>query len=212
MNDREDGIVPVGSNPSRAVLERAVAILRRGGLVGYPTRCLYGLGADALDAEAVGRVYRAKQRPVDKPLSILIPDRQGLEQWVAGIPAGAVELLERFWPGKVTFVFKASDRLPEVLLGGTGRIGIRLPAHSVARALVAAFGRPVTATSANLSGRPGSASVADIAPEMLQQLDLVLDAGALQGGAGSTVVDVTGDRPVVLREGVVPAGRFAGTW
>ena len=197
---------------SRQLLQKAVAILERGGLIAYPTRCLYGLGADALNADAVKRVYRVKQRPADKPLSILIPDRQGIEQWVTGITPGALDLMDRFWPGKVTFVLQASASLPKVLLGGTGTIGIRLPAHRVAHALVAEFGRPVTATSANLSGSPGCVSVRDMPPKMANQLDLILDAGQLQGGTGSTVVDLTGDRPLVLREGVVAAGEIDSAW
>jgi len=208
LNAREHVITPVGAAASRQAIEKAVAVLHRGGLVAYPTRCLYGLGADAFNGDAVGRVYRVKQRPTDKPLSILIPDRQSLEQWVAEVPPVALRLMERFWPGRVTFVFRANKTLPAGLLGGTGRIGIRLPAHSVARALVSAFGRPVTATSANLSGTPGSVSVSDMAPEVVRQIDLILDAGRLQGGTGSTVVDLTGDRPVVLREGVVPAAEI----
>lgn len=212
LNARKDVITPVGPVLSRPVIEKAVAILQRGGLVAYPTRCLYGLGANALDGDAIGRVYRVKQRPADKPLSILIPDRNTLGQWATGIAPAALRLVDRFWPGKVTFVFRANKSLPRVLLGGTDRIGIRLPAHSVARALVSAFGQPLTATSANLSGRPGSVRVADMAPEMVAQLDLVLDAGALQGGAGSTVVDLTGDRPIVLREGVVSAAQIDSAW
>jgi L-threonylcarbamoyladenylate synthase len=173
---------------------------------------MYGLGANALDCAAIERVYRIKQRPADKPLSILIADRQDLAKWATGITAGAAFLMERFWPGRVTFVFLAKNTLPQELLGGTGRIGIRLPAHRVAQALVEAFGRPLTATSANLSGRPGSVSVGDLPPEMLRQLDLVLDAGSLPGGSGSTVVDLTSDAPVVLREGVVPAAEIHRAW
>lgn len=212
MDSREDRIISVGAVPSRQVLERAVAVLERGGLVAYPTRCIYGLGADALNAGAVVRVYRVKQRPAGKPLSILIPNRQDLENWAAGVSPAAVRLMDRFWPGKVTFVFTARPGLPPELLGGTGRIGIRLPAHPVAAALVEAFGRPLTATSANLSGEPGSVRVEDFSDAVLRQVDLILDAGPLEGGAGSTVVDVTGEVPVVLREGVVAARRITAAW
>jgi L-threonylcarbamoyladenylate synthase len=173
---------------------------------------MYGLGANALDCDAIERVYRIKQRPPGKPLSILIPHRQDLAKWAAGITADTAYLLERLWPGRVTFVFQAKTTLPQELLGGTGRIGIRLPAHRVARALVKAFGRPLTATSANLSGRPACVRVGDLPPQMLEQLDLVLDAGALPGGSGSTVVDLTGDAPLILREGVVSAAEIRSVW
>lgn len=212
MGARKAAAAAVETALSRQVLQKAVAILERGGLIAYPTRCLYGLGVDALNADAIRRVYRVKQRSSDKPLSILIPHREDLQRWATGISPGAFGLLDRFWPGKVTFVFKARQSLPQQLLGGTGRIGVRLPAHSTAQALVKAFGRPLTATSANLSGKPASVCIEDIAPQIMGQLDLVLDAGSLQGGAGSTVVDLTGDGPVVVREGVVSAGEISSAW
>ena len=208
----KDLIADVGAAPSRRVLQRAVAILAYGGLVAYPTRCLYGLGADALNPDAVDRVYRVKQRPADKPLSILIPARKDLGEWTTGITPGARWLMERFWPGKVTFILTAGKRLPRQLLGNGDSIGVRLPAHGAAAALVKAFGRPVTATSANLSGRPGCRRVEEFAPEMVRQLDLILDAGVLEAGVGSTVVDLTGDAPTVVREGVVSAGQIASAW
>ena len=202
---------PAGA-PSDDILQKAAAVLESGDLIAYPTRCIYGLGADALSVDAVRKVYRIKQRPFDKPLSILIPRREDLQRWAAGITPGAIRLMDRFWPGKVTFVFAARDTLPDVLLGKTGRIGIRLPAHSVARALVEAFGRPLTATSANLSGGPACVSAKDLPVEIVRRLGLVLDAGSLEGGVGSTVVDLSGDQPVVLREGVVPADTIINAW
>ena len=194
-----------GSEPSAEVLREASQILARGGLVAFPTRCLYGLGADALSAPAVRRVFSAKQRPLHKPLSILIAQRSDVERWSKGVPTAAKKLMDRFWPGKLTILLSAHGDLPELLSGGTGKIGIRLPAHRVALALVTAFGGPITATSANISGDPGCLRVEDFKAEMTAQLDLVLDAGQLQGGAGSTVVDATGDTVAVLREGVIPA-------
>ena len=212
LDTPKDLIAAVGAVPSRRVLQRAQAILAYGGLVAYPTRCLYGLGVDALNADAVGRVYRVKQRPVDKPLSILIPDRKDLRNWTTDITPGAQWLMERFWPGKVTFILRAGKRLPAQLLGNGDSIGVRLPAHGVAAALLKAFGRPLTATSANLSGSPGCRRIEEFAPEMVRQLDLILDAGALEGGIGSTVVDLTGDTPAVVREGVVSAGQIGSAW
>ena len=212
LDSPEDLIATVGAVPSRRVLQRATAILAHGGLVAYPTRCLYGLGVDALNADAVDCVYQVKRRPVEKPLSILIPDHDDLQNWTTTITPSARWLMERFWPGKVTFILQAGERLPRQLMGKGDSIGVRLPAHGVAAALVKAFGRPVTATSANLSGSPGCRRIEEFAPEMVRQLDLILDAGVLEEGVGSTVVDLTGDSPAVVREGVVSAGQILSAW
>jgi L-threonylcarbamoyladenylate synthase len=122
---------------------------------------------------------------------------------VRTVPPAGTRIIERFWPGKITIVFPAAESLPLGLTAGSGKIGIRLPGHPVARALVEAFAGPLTGTSANLSGRSGCRRIGQLPPELLQRIDLVLDAGPLKGGVGSTVVDVTGEVPVILREGEV---------
>jgi L-threonylcarbamoyladenylate synthase len=190
-------------HPQADLIDTAVRILERGGVIAFPTGSLYGLGADALNSGAVERVFTIKERSSDKPLLILVPDRQLVFNLAAEVPAAATRLMDRFWPGQVTIVLKALPGLPSNLTAGTGRIGIRLPGHPVARALVAAFGRPVTGTSANLAGRGGCHRIDEIDPQLIQQLDLVIDAGQLKEGIGSTVVDVTGAEPIVIREGVV---------
>ena len=186
-------------------IERAVEILRDGGLVVYPTRCLYGLGADAANPAAVEKVFAAKGRSLKQPISVICQDEGCLRNIVRSIPPQAEPIMKRYWPGSVTLVFEANSVLPAVLTAGLGRIGVRLPANPVAAALVAGFGRPVTATSANLSGAAGCFRVEDLPPAVLERVDLVLDGGPLEGGLGSTVVDVTGPVPVILREGVVSA-------
>lgn len=191
------------NTPNLEVIFEAVRILKSGGIVSFPTRCLYGLGADALNHKVVDRVFRIKQRALDKPLLILVPDRHAVAGLVNEIPPDAVKIMDKYWPGQITIVLAASSSLPSNLLAGTDKIGIRLPGHPLARALVEAFGGPITGTSANISGQPGSSRVDDIDPLMIRQLDLVLDAGPLQGGTGSTIVDVTEKTPVVLREGAV---------
>ena len=169
----------------------------------FPTTGLYGLAADARSVAAVGRVFAVKRRPAGNPLLVLLSGLEDMPTLVRAVPDHAQPLLG-LWPGGVTLVFQAADAVPVELTGGTGKIGVRLPAHPVARALVERFGGPITATSANRSGDPAAARVADLAPEILRQVDLVLDAGTLAGGAGSTVVDVT-DWPVrVIRQGAVP--------
>jgi L-threonylcarbamoyladenylate synthase len=184
-------------------MARACDIIGRGGVVVFPAKCLYGIAVDARNPEAVARVFEVKRRPQDNPILVLINERQDLERLVKRVPEKAVALMDRFWPGDVTIVFEAVDDLPGVLTAYTGKIGIRMPQHPVARALIKQLGTPMTGTSANISGARGINRVQDLAPALVSRVDLVLDAGELKGGKGSTVVDVTGDTVKVLREGEV---------
>ncbi len=191
--------------PDPGGIRRALDIIRSGGVVVYPTSMLYGLGADATNRDAVSRVFSIKRRMETKPVSILINQKADILPLVAEIPDAARRIMERLWPGRVTLVFRASDFLPENLTAKTGKIGIRLPLHPAAKRLLADAGVPVTATSANLSGAPGCASIGEMPESILREADLVLDAGRLGGGVGSTVVDVTVFPPKILREGSVSA-------
>jgi L-threonylcarbamoyladenylate synthase len=181
----------------------AANVIRRGGIVAFPTRCLYGLGADAFNTETVKRIFEIKQRPHNKPLLVLIKDQNALSEIVRHVPTAASKIMKNFWPGRVTIVFEALDTLPENLIAGTGKIGVRLPAHKVASALVNIIHGPITGTSANLSGNTGYSRISEFDPLIMDNLDLALDAGPLKGGKGSTVVDVTGEFPEVLREGEI---------
>lgn len=191
--------------PDPGMIRRAVDTMRSGGVVVYPTSMLYGLGADAANRKAVDRVFSLKQRMDTKPVSILIGQVEDLERLVTNVPEAAQNIMDRVWPGKVTLVFFASTFLPENLTAGTGKIGIRLPLHPVAKMLLKEAGFPVTATSANLSGEPGCGRIEAMAESILREADLVLDAGVLAGGIGSTVVDVTVFPPKTLREGAISA-------
>jgi L-threonylcarbamoyladenylate synthase len=193
--------------PQAAQLRQAAAVLARGGLVVFPTACIYGLGADASNPAALRRVFAVKGRPAKNPLLVLIPDRDAVSDLVLDVPPAAERLMARFWPGRITLVMKAAAGVAPELTGGTGKIGVRLPGHPAAAALVRNFGRPITGTSANPSGRTGCRRIKDLSVSFLQSVDLVLDAGALAGGVGSTIVDVTVTPPAVLREGRVPAGQ-----
>lgn len=192
-------------NPDPGAILRAAAVIRAGGVVVYPTRFLYGLGVDAMRPEAVARVFSLKRRRATNPVSVLIHRETDLELLVAQVPDAARIIMDRLWPGYVTLVFFASAHLPENLTAKTGKIGIRLPLHPGAKKLVEAVAFPITATSANLSGGPGCAAIEEMAGSLLREADLVLDAGRLSGGAGSTVVDVTVYPPKILREGAVSA-------
>lgn len=170
-----------------------------------PTRGLYGLAADAFRESAVARLFALKGRPAEKPVLVLISDPSELDRLVVAVPATGRLLMDRFWPGRLTLVLPARPEVPAALTAGTGKIGVRLCGHPVARMLAAAAGGPITGTSANRSGGPGCHRIDDLDPELAQGVDFILDAGPLAGGSGSTVVDVCGDRPEVLREGA--AGR-----
>ena len=193
------------STPQADLISEAVRIIHDGGIVSFPTRYLYGLGADALNSEAVARVFASKQRPYSKPLSVLINHQNDLSLLARNVPQVAVSIMERFWPGDITIVFEANATLPLNLTAGTGKIGVRLPQHPVAVALTNAVQVPITATSANLTGRGGCSRVSDLDPVVTDKLDLILDAGPLEGGTGSTVIDITVDVPKILREGAISA-------
>ena len=189
--------------PEPEIILKAARIIQQGGVVVFPTRNLYGLAADALCVSAVERIFEIKQRPAERPLLVLINDKAALESVVREIPPAAAHLMEHFWPGNVTIVLAARDTLPKALTGGTGRVGVRLPGHPVASALVNAVGGPITGTSANLSGRGGCSNIAHLDDAVARQVDLILDAGPLKEGIGSTVVDVAQESASVLREGAV---------
>ncbi len=195
-------------SPDREMIGRAAALIKKGGLVVFPTSTFYGLGAAAFDIVAVDRIFRVKERDPIKALPILIASLADLAPLVRTIPRTATRLIEAFWPGGLTLVFHAADVVPQNLAGHTGRIGVRLTGHPVASALVRAVGSPVTGTSANLSGKGGCTAVAGIDRHIKEQVDLVLDAGTLGGGRGSTVLDVTVDPPEILREGVISAEKI----
>jgi len=195
--------------PDPQVIASAVNVIKTGGIVAFPTSGLYGLGADALNRLAVERVYRVKQRDFGKPILVLIKDALDLKKVCTQVPELAIRMMAAFWPGRLTIILEARPELPDVLTGGTGKIGIRVPLHPVARALVTALDSPITGTSANLSGKKGCSSVSDLDPGLAEGLNLVLDAGQLEGGIGSTVVDVTLDPPLVVREGTISKKRLS---
>lgn len=178
-------------------------MIRAGGLVAFPTETFYGLGADALSASAVSRVFQAKGRPDDKPLLVLVDAVEMVDAVAASVPASARRLMARHWPGPLTLVLPARPGLPSSLTAGTGTIGVRLPGHGLARALVSRVGSPVTAPSANPHGAPSPRTAAEVAAALRAAVDLILDGGPTPGGLPSTLVDVTGPRPRILRPGVV---------
>lgn len=191
--------------PQPAVIDEAVDVINAGGVIVFPTKSLYGLGADALNLQAVEALFRIKQRPKNNPVLVLIDDMVALNMLVRQIPETAAMIIRACWPGDVTIVFDAAPGISDLLTAGTGKIGVRMAGHPVARALTKRLKRPITGTSANISGLPGCHTVARLQPELSEGVDLILDAGPLSGGIGSTIVDVTSATPRILREGSISA-------
>jgi L-threonylcarbamoyladenylate synthase len=189
--------------PDPSVMRDAGALIETGGLVGFPTESFYGLGANALDARAVARVFAVKGRPEAKPLLVLVDSVEMAELLATGISRGARDLMARHWPGPLTLVLTASERVPPGLTGGSGTVGVRMPGHVVARALVATAGRPVTAPSANPSAAPPPTTADAVHRYFAGRVELILDGGTTAGGAGSTVADCTAWPPRILRQGPV---------
>jgi len=192
---------PVQPDPS--VMGDAGALIETGGLIGFPTESFYGLGANALDARAVARVFAVKGRPEAKPLLVLVDSVAMAESLATEISSGTRDLMARHWPGPLTLVLTASGRVPSGLTGGTGTVGVRMPGHALARALVAAAARPVTAPSANPSAAPPPTTAEAVRQYFAGRMELILDGGATAGGAGSTVADCTVWPPRILRQGPV---------
>jgi L-threonylcarbamoyladenylate synthase len=190
-------------SPPLAMLASAGEILRSGGLVAFPTESFYGLGADAGSAAAIARVFHVKGRPEAKPLLVLVDGMAMVERLVAGIPSGARELMARHWPGPLTLVLSAAPALPAALTAGTGTVGVRMPGHAVALALVRAAGIPVTAPSANPSGAPPPTTAEAVRGYFGAAVDLIVDGGPTAAGAGSTIADCTVWPPRIVRQGPV---------
>jgi L-threonylcarbamoyladenylate synthase len=184
-------------------IEAAAAVLRRGGLVAYPTETFYGLGALARDGAAMRRLSEAKLRPEGKPLPLLAADLAQVEE-VALLGPRARRLAARFWPGPLTLVLPARPGLDPAITSGSGTVGIRVPGSEVARALARAAGGAIVSTSANLSGEPPPADASALSAAMRARLDYVLDGGRTPGGLPSTVVAVEGEEVRIVRAGAVP--------
>ncbi|MBC8170040.1 MAG: threonylcarbamoyl-AMP synthase [Anaerolineae bacterium] len=203
--------------PEPESIQIAADILRRGGLVAFPTETVYGLGANALDASAIERIYLAKRRPAHDPLIVHIHDLIQLDLLAVDIPPAARQFAAAFWAGPLTLVLKRAAIVPEGIANGMDTIAIRMPVHPVARALLQAVGFPIAAPSANTFTRPSATTAAHVMEDLAGRVDLVLDGGAAPIGLESTVVDLTQDCPMVLRPGgilledlqrIVPATRL----
>ena len=191
-------------NPDPAAIKRAAAELKAGGLVIFPTETVYGLAADALNQDAVRLAYEAKGRPEGQPLPVQIADVEQLMMITARVPDIAEKLIEKYFPGPLTIVLPRSAVLPELVTAGSPSVGVRMPDHPVALALIMETDGPIIPTSANISGKPEPKTADDAVSYLGSKARVVLDAGPARIGSPSTVVDVTVTPPRVLRIGVVP--------
>lgn len=188
---------------------QAARVLREGGLVAFPTETVYGLGASAFNADAVARVFHAKERPHFDPLIVHLPDRNGAPRAAREFPEMAERLAARFWPGPLTLVLPRSERVPDLVTSGLDTVGLRVPDHPLALQMLAAADVPVAAPSANLFGRTSPTTAEHVLEQLGERIDLVLDGGACRVGVESTVVLPTGPAPLVLRLGGVSIEELA---
>ncbi|MBI5472119.1 MAG: threonylcarbamoyl-AMP synthase [Ignavibacteriae bacterium] len=194
--------------PALSVLGEAAACIRQGGVLVYPTETLYGIGADALNAAAIGRVVAAKRRQDDKPILVIVNGVEMLSGLVASVPKTAEVLMEEFWPGPLTIVFDVAPRVPAALTRGTGTIGVRVPSSTFCLELLKLCNCPLTSTSANVSGEAIKNTVSEIRAELGDAVDLYIDAGVLSAGKPSTVISVANQNIQFLREGVISFERI----
>jgi L-threonylcarbamoyladenylate synthase len=190
------------AQPSEQIIDKAAEVIKKGGVIIYPTETLYGLGANPLDPEAMKKLYAIKGREKVKPIPFLIKDQEMLATLVEEIPPIGRQMMEHYWPGALTLIFQAAKGLPPFLWGEKGTIGLRISSHPVARLIVEAVDTPLTSTSANPAGEGDITDIQSMARAFGDQVDLIIDGGEVPG-IGSTVVDLTTTPPQVVREGII---------
>ena len=193
-------------------LQRAGRALAGGSLVVLPTDTVYGVAASLARPDAIARLYFAKERPGDKPIPLLVAGPDELRRFARRLTPGAQRLIDRFCPGGLTLVVEARDPLPDELTGGRSTVAVRIPDHAWTRRLIAAVGGALPTTSANLSGAPAAQTAAEAERALGDRVDLFVDGGPCPGGVASTVVDVTGDHPIILRHGAIAEAAIRETW
>ncbi|GAE87289.1 L-threonylcarbamoyladenylate synthase [Acetivibrio straminisolvens] len=184
-------------------IKYAAEVLRGGGIVAFPTETVYGLGADALNENAVKKIFEAKGRPSDNPLIVHITGKESVDGLAAVVSPQAQVLMDRFWPGPLTLVVEKSGKIPSAITAGLSTVGLRAPSHPIALALIREAGIPIAAPSANLSGKPSPTASKHVIDDLYGRVDVIIDGGDADIGVESTVLDVTTDVPVILRPGGV---------
>ncbi|MBD5525727.1 MAG: threonylcarbamoyl-AMP synthase [Lachnospiraceae bacterium] len=191
------------------LIGEAGSIIKSGGLVAFPTETVYGLGGDALNPQSSEKIYSAKGRPSDNPLIVHIADMEKLNAIVREVPENAWKLAERFWPGPLTMIFYKSELVPRETTGGLDTVAVRMPVHPVARALIRAAGGYVAAPSANRSGRPSPTVAKYVIEDMDGKIEMVIDGGDVEIGLESTIIDLTSEKPTILRPGYITEQKLA---
>lgn len=191
------------SSEAYDILNEAGQIIKNGGLVAFPTETVYGLGGDALNPESSKKIYAAKGRPSDNPLIVHIADMEHLMPIVSKVPEAAYKLAKAFWPGPLTMIFPKSDMVPLQTTGGLDTVAVRMPSHPIAKAFIESAGGYVAAPSANLSGKPSPTTAKYVAQDMDGRIDMIIDGDGADIGLESTIVDLTEDRPTILRPGFI---------
>ena len=184
-------------------MELGVSILKQGGLVAFPTDTVYGLGASANISQAVEQIYRVKERPLNMALPLLLADISQISEVAEPVPPIAWLLANKFLPGALTIVLPRSKLIPDIITAGGVTVAVRIPAHPVPVALVRGLGTPIVGTSANLSGKPSALTADEVYSQFGDKVDLVIDGGKCPGGRESTIIDVTGEVAIILREGAI---------
>lgn len=184
-------------------IEKGISILKQGGIVAFPTDTVYGLGAGANNQPAVARVYRVKERPQNIALPLLLANISQIVEVAEPVPPIAWLLANNFLPGALTIVLYKSNSVPDIITAGGKTVAVRLPAHPIPIALAQGLGVPIVGTSANVSGKPSALTADEVYSQFGNKIDLVIDGGRCLGARESTIIDVTGDKPVILREGAI---------
>jgi len=196
------------AEPDLNLIRRATEIIRKGGTVAFPTETVYGLGANALDPEAVTKIFKAKQRPTDNPLIVHVADKNDVYKLAEHVPQKATQLMDAFWPGPLTLILKKHQTVPDATTAGLDTIAVRMPKHKVALALIEESKVPIAAPSANVAGKPSPTLAEHVIRDLYGRVDVIIDAGPTNIGLESTVIDVTATPPVVLRPGGITYERL----
>ncbi len=206
--DRKTTIIAIDPDrPEQVLIDEAVRILQKGGVIAYPTETFYALGADAGNAAAVERIFDIKGRPVRMPIALIVGKQEDIQGMAAVVSPPSRLLMQAFWPGALTLLFPAAAAVLPRLTAGTGKIGIRVSSHPIAAALARTLGRPLTSTSANLSGEQEASTAGQVNERLREGLDAIIDGGPTHGQVSSTILDVTGEPPILIREGAIPAAQ-----
>ncbi|WP_407356975.1 L-threonylcarbamoyladenylate synthase [Methanolobus sp. WCC5] len=200
---KDTRILRAGGKVGDEQIIEAARILREGGTVAFPTETVYGLGADALNEKAVSRIFKAKGRPADNPLIVHVGSKERCMELARNIPEKALLLMDEFWPGPLTLIMERKSIVPDVTTGGLDTVALRMPENEIALELIRQSGKPIAAPSANLSGRPSPTTAEHVLSDLCGRIDAVVDGGEVSIGLESTVVDMTGDTPCILRPGKI---------